>query len=95
MTHKLKDIDVDSILPKKRIIEQSIVGALHNTENIGYNSRCDEEDLIGVELQIEEIAILIMDINFEQYGFSHEDVAYKTAKSIANNPKCFKLVRIK
>ena len=34
------------------------------------------------EIDREELAIIIMDMNFESYGFSHEEVAYKTADHI-------------
>ena len=46
--------------------------------------RCKEAFNKAVQLPIsqEEIANLIMDINFENYGFSHEEVALKTAKAI-------------
>jgi len=33
-------------------------------------------------LDSDKLAELIMDINFDAYGFSHEEVAHKTAKAI-------------
>lgn len=37
------------------------------------------------EIDREALAILIMEINFESYGFSHEEVAYKTTDKIISN----------
>lgn len=36
----------------------------------------------GLEIDREALADKIMEINFESYGFSHEEVAYKTADKI-------------
>ena len=46
------------------------------TEALIKNHSCSES------ISEEEIANLIMDINFENYGFSHEEVALKTAQAI-------------
>lgn len=49
------------------------------TRSLAFNSAltsCDRE------IDREALADKIMEINFESYGFSHEEVAYKTADKI-------------
>lgn len=85
--------DLSKILDK--ILPEKLPEYLPSGENLGLNAIHNAfreetrqrlldtygKEWVGVP-SMDKIAEIIMDINFESYGFSHEEVAIKTAESI-------------
>lgn len=90
--HPLKTLDSDKFLPQKKELHYEC-GCINCRMGNGYNTRCQEEDSIGMEPVVEEIYKTIGKAQLHCHS-GIIDPNKLIAQAIANNPKCFKLVKL-
>lgn len=66
-------------------IERVLIEYKDRIARFGYEYLWSIIESCDREIDREALAILIMEINFESYGFSHEEVAYKITDRIISN----------
>lgn len=107
--HPLSTIDPDKCLPKKKWLyhrwasETPIVLEIH-----GYNTRCQEEEEIAIEINVEALARTLYEHQYNLNVNRDSNIAHwnevflpdrkwwiNKAQAIADNKDCYKLTRVK